>query len=65
VTKREFITAVMCIDYAVVGKWADDLKLNYTSYPELSQKPEVYDLIQKQIEEANKDLPARQKSTNL
>jgi long-chain acyl-CoA synthetase len=55
--KREFITAVMCIDYAVVGKWADDRKLNYTSYPELSQKPEVYDLIQKQIEEANKDLP--------
>ena len=55
--KREFITAVMCIDYAVVGKWADDRKLNYTSYPELSQKREVYDLIQKQIEEANKDLP--------
>jgi len=56
--KKEFITAVMCIDYAVVGKWADDRKLNYTSYPELSQKPEVYDLVQKQIEEANKDLPA-------
>lgn len=56
--KREFITAVMCIDYAVVGKWADDRKINYTSYPELSQKPEVYDLLQKQIEEANKDLPS-------
>ena len=55
--KREYITAVMCIDYSVVGKWADDRKLNYTSYPELSQKPEVYDLIQEQIEEANKDLP--------
>ena len=54
---REYVTAVMCIDYAVVGKWADDKKLNYTSYPELSQKTEVYDLIQKQIEEANKDLP--------
>jgi len=54
---REYVTAVMCINYAVVGKWADDKKLNYTSYPELSQKTEVYDLIQKQIEEANKDLP--------
>ena len=54
---RDYVTAVMCIDYAVVGKWADDKKLNYTSYPELSQKPEVYDLVQKQIEEANKDLP--------
>jgi long-chain acyl-CoA synthetase len=56
--KREYITAVMCIDYSVVGKWADDKKINYTSYMELSQKPEVYDLVQKQIEEANKDLPA-------
>jgi long-chain acyl-CoA synthetase len=55
--KKEFISAVMCIDYAVVGKWADDKKLNYTSYPELSQKPEVYTLIKEQIQEANKDLP--------
>ena len=54
---RDYVTAVMCIDYAVVGKWADDKKLNYTSYPELSQKPEIYDLVQEQIEEANKDLP--------
>jgi len=55
--KRPYIAAVMCIDYAVVGKWADERKINYTSYQELSQKPEVYDLVQKQIEESNKDLP--------
>jgi long-chain acyl-CoA synthetase len=55
--KREYVTAVMCIAYDVIGKWADEKKINYTSYHELSQKPEVYDLVQKQIEEANKDLP--------
>jgi long-chain acyl-CoA synthetase len=55
--KRPFVSAVMCIDYSVVGKWADERKLNYTSYHELSQKPEVYGLVQNQIEEANKDLP--------
>jgi len=55
--RRSYISAVMCIDYSVVGKWADEKKLNYTSYPELSQKPEVYNLVQMQIEEANKDLP--------
>ena len=47
----------LCVDYSVVGKWADERKINYTSYQELSQKPEVYELVQKQIEEANKDLP--------
>ncbi len=55
--KREYVVAVMCIDYAVVGKWADDRKINYTSYMELSQQPAVYNLVQAQIEEANKDLP--------
>jgi long-chain acyl-CoA synthetase len=53
----DYITAVMCIDYSVVGKWADEKKLNYTSYQELSQMPEVYQLVEKQIREANKDLP--------
>ncbi len=46
-----------CIDYSVVGKWADEKKITYTSYPELSQKPEVYDLVEEQIRQANKDLP--------
>jgi long-chain acyl-CoA synthetase len=41
----------------VVGKWADEKKLTYTSYPELSQKAEVYELVEKQIRQANKDLP--------
>jgi len=55
--RKEEVTAVLCIDYSVVGKWADEKKLTYTSYPELSQKLEVYDLLEKQISKANKDLP--------
>lgn len=54
--EKPYVTAVVCIDYAVVGKWADERKLTYTSYQELSQKPEVYDLVEKQIREANKSL---------
>jgi long-chain acyl-CoA synthetase len=55
--KRDYVTAVMCIDYAVVGNWADEKKINYTGYTELSQHDEVYDLVEKQIRQANKDLP--------
>jgi long-chain acyl-CoA synthetase len=55
--KRDYLSAVMCIDYSVVSNWADQRKLNYTSYQELSQMPEVYDLVEKQIRQANKDLP--------
>ena len=55
--KRECITAVICIDYSVVGRWADEKKINYTSYQELSQMPEVYNLVEVQIRQANRDLP--------
>jgi long-chain acyl-CoA synthetase len=55
--KRPYMTAVICIDYSVVGKWADDKKLNYTSYQELSQIQDVYDLVETQIKMANSDLP--------
>jgi len=66
--KRDYIAAVLCIDYSVVGKWADERKINYTSYMELSQEPEVYRLVAEQIRTANKDLPAAariRKFTNL
>jgi long-chain acyl-CoA synthetase len=55
--RREHLSAVMCIDYSVVSNWADQRKLNYTSYQELSQMPQVYELVEKQIRQANKDLP--------
>jgi long-chain acyl-CoA synthetase len=54
---KDYITAVICIDYSVVGNWADTKKLTYTSYPELAQKQEVYDLVEEQIRKANIDLP--------
>jgi long-chain acyl-CoA synthetase len=54
---QPFVTGVICIDYGVMGKWAQDRSIAYTSYPELSQMPEVYELIQKEIVEMNRDLP--------
>ena len=55
--QKPYVTGVVCIDYAVVGKWAEDRNIAYTSYPELSQMPEVYELIQKEIAKMNRDLP--------
>jgi len=55
--RRDYVVAVICIDYPVVGRWADSKGLNYTSYSELSQKEPVYELVAAQISDANKDLP--------
>jgi long-chain acyl-CoA synthetase len=55
--KKPYVTSVICIDYAVVGNWAEGRNIAYTSYHELSQMEEVYKLIQKEIIKMNSDLP--------
>lgn len=55
--QRPYVTAILCIDYNTVGKWAEDNGINYTSYTELCQLPQVYDLVQRPIREVNRSLP--------
>ncbi len=54
---RPFVSAMINIDFANVGKWAEKHQVPYTTYTDLAQKPEVYDLIRKDVERTNKDLP--------
>ncbi len=54
---RPFVSAMINIDFANVGKWAEKHQIPYTTYTDLAQKPEVYDLIRKDVERTNKDLP--------
>lgn len=56
--KRDYITAIICIDYQHTGKWAEDRHISYTTYTDLASKSEVYDLIAKEVMRVNKDLPA-------
>ncbi len=55
---RAAVTAVLCIDAKVVGKWAEDQHIPYTSYSELSQKPEVGALVADAVAQMNRKLPA-------
>lgn len=56
--ERPFVSAVICIDYGVTGRWAESKGIAYTSYQELSQDPRVRELVQKAVEQVNKSLPA-------
>jgi long-chain acyl-CoA synthetase len=55
---RPYLTAMLCIDMAVVGKWAEKNKLSYTTYTDLSAKAEAYDLVQREVDKVNETLPA-------
>lgn len=54
---RPYLTAMICIDGRIVGKWAGDNKLSYTTYSNLAAKPEVYDFIEKELARVNRELP--------
>ena len=54
---QPFVAAMINIDMNNVGKWAESRKMTYTTYTDLSQKPEVYELIAGEITAINKSLP--------
>ena len=56
--QRAFVTAVVCLDAGVVGKWAEERHIPYTGYAELAQKPEVRRLVAEAIQHVNRSLPA-------
>jgi long-chain acyl-CoA synthetase len=53
---RPYVTAFVNIDLAAVGNWAERRGIAYTSYTDLSQRPEVYDLIQQEVARVNGSL---------
>ena len=56
--RRPFVTAVVCIDAGVTGRWAEERHIPYTTYAELSQKAEVRSLVAEVVRHVNRSLPA-------
>lgn len=54
---KAFVAAMIAIDPDTVGNWAERRGLAYTSYMDLSQKPEVRELIRDEIRRGNETLP--------
>jgi long-chain acyl-CoA synthetase len=55
---RERVCVMINIDFDAVGNWAERRNLPYAGYPDLSQKPEVYELVKECVEKVNADLAA-------
>ncbi|PJF34048.1 MAG: hypothetical protein CUN57_00560, partial [Phototrophicales bacterium] len=53
----DFVSAIIVIDFQNVSRWAEKNGIAFTTYVDLSQKPEVYDIIRQEIERVNKSLP--------
>ena len=53
---RDFVVAMINIELASVGDWAERHNVAYASYQELAANPQVYALIEKRVDEVNRAL---------
>ena len=54
---RDFVSALINIDMEVLGRWAEENKISFSTYTDLSQKPEILDLIKGEVARINTLLP--------
>jgi len=54
--QRDFVCVMVNIDMTAVGSWAERNNVVYGSYQELAANPQVYDMIERHIEEVNRSL---------
>ena len=58
---REFVTALLCIRFSIVSKWAENNRLAFTTYSDLAARPEVAELMRHEVEAINAQLPPAQR----
>jgi long-chain acyl-CoA synthetase len=54
---KDFVSAVINIDFTMVGKWAERNRVPFTTFVDLSQKNGVADLVRKDLVRVNSFLP--------
>jgi long-chain acyl-CoA synthetase len=54
---KDYVSAVVNIDFTMVGKWAERHRIPYTTFVDLSQKKEVAELVMQDLERVNSYLP--------
>ena len=58
---RDALAAMICIRYSIISKWAEKNRIAFTTYTDLASRPEVYALLQKEVETVNATLPPAQR----
>ncbi|EPW6429596.1 long-chain fatty acid--CoA ligase [Vibrio parahaemolyticus] len=58
---RPWLSAIICIRYAIVAKWAEQKGIAFTNYTNLSSQPEVYQAIREEVLKVNESMPDAQK----
>ena len=55
--ERAYASVIIVINYNNVGRWAGQRRVPYSTFAELSQKPEIFGLMKMEIDRVNQALP--------
>jgi long-chain acyl-CoA synthetase len=58
---RDALAAMICIRYSIISKWAEKSRIAFTTYSDLASRPEVYELLRKEVDTVNATLPPAQR----
>jgi long-chain acyl-CoA synthetase len=58
---RDYLAAMICIRFSIVSKWAEKKRIAFTTYTDLASRPEVYELLQTEVEAVNATLAPSQR----
>ncbi len=58
---RGYLTAIVCIRFSILSKWAEKNRIPFTSYTNLASHPRIYEMMRDELRTVNASLPAAQK----
>jgi long-chain acyl-CoA synthetase len=58
---RPYLSAIICIRFSIVAKWAEQNGYAFTNYTNLATLPEVYAKLKEEVAKVNETLPDAQK----
>jgi long-chain acyl-CoA synthetase len=58
---RPHLAAMICIRFPILGKWAERHRIPFTTYTDLSARPQVLELLRGEVEKVNASLPEAQR----
>ncbi|WP_299617204.1 AMP-binding protein, partial [Pelagibius sp.] len=57
---RPFVTAILCIRFSMVAKWAEQRRMGFTTYANLAANEQTYELLAGEVATVNASLPEAQ-----
>ena len=59
--ERPYLSAIICIRYSIVSKWAEKERIAFTTYSDLSGRDRVYEQVRREVEQVNASMPEAQR----